>query len=181
MFGVRFFFARFCFSSTFVRPDPFLLCCPVRRSALDVRCSAFAFSFQETASPPRSSVPILFFFAATFDVRSWAFNVRRSLFFFKILLLLRVRPSGSGSLLPLRSRKLFRRQFFRSWPIAGSLRPRAERGRHPPRFQILLSAKNRRCIRCRDKSRCDLFAGRNRGLHSASSLRYRPRPAHPSP
>src|SRR3984893_1139272 len=58
MFGVPFFFSRYCFSSAFVRPDPFLLCCPVRRSKLGVQRSTFAFFLQDTASPPRSSVRI---------------------------------------------------------------------------------------------------------------------------
>src|SRR6266446_2840129 len=96
-------------------------------------------------------------------------------------LLLRAHQSECELPLPLPSRKPCRRQSFRSWLIAESPRPRAARDRHPPLFQISPSAKNRPCIRCRDKSRCVLFAGRIPLLHSASFLQFPQRRARPSP
>src|SRR5438067_7330866 len=80
----------------------------------------------------------------TFPLSAFPFSFSRLRFYFsfsasqlfKKPLRLRARPSGSGSLLPLPSRKLFRRQSFRSWLIAGSPRPRAGRDRHPHDFKF---------------------------------------------
>src|SRR6266446_9867400 len=83
----------------------------------------------------------------------------------------RVRPFGSGPLLPLPPRTSFHRQSFRSSRRTRLLQRHAVRDRPEPPSRISLWAENRPYTRCHDKFRCDLSADQSLSPHSESFLR----------
>src|SRR5438034_7476278 len=68
---------------------------------------------------------------------------------------------GCAPLLPPARRRSFHRRSCQSWLCVKSRRRRAARDRPEQLSRILFLEENRRCTRCHDKFRCDLFVARS--------------------